>query len=321
MAGRPPKQSIDFAGWNVNIFDCDRKIDKLLDAQGCTGFVIYFFLCQRAYGSNGYYYSWCYDDAATTAKKIGGGAGAQSVEETVRFCLQTGLFDNRLFDRWKILTSRGIQKRYMQVALTRTYKSVISEYWLLSREESAGLSFHSIEMNFSPENSNYEGSKLNYAPIKESKVKNSTVQDTTVDSPREGEAPAADPPSAPPAAVPYHEIMDLYNSVCKSFLQIRAITGIRKKAVCERFNFYGSIQIFKDLFQKVEASDFLKGQNKRNWVADFDWLMDAENMNKTLEGKYDNRAKSTKQQSSGTYEATYDPEEIEALLDKEYFTE
>lgn len=50
MAGRPPKKGIDYAGWSVDIFDNDPKIDKLLDARGWEGFGIYFYLCQRAYG-------------------------------------------------------------------------------------------------------------------------------------------------------------------------------------------------------------------------------------------------------------------------------
>ena len=33
MAGRP-KQGIDYSGWSVDIFDGDKKIDKLLDAKG-----------------------------------------------------------------------------------------------------------------------------------------------------------------------------------------------------------------------------------------------------------------------------------------------
>lgn len=173
MAGRPPKVGLDFVGWDVNVFFNDRKIDKLMDAQGCVGFVIYFYLCLMAYGSNGYYCSWCYDDAATTAKKIGGGAGAKSVEETVRYCLQLGLFDQGLFDRWNILTSRGIQKRYMQVALTRTNKTVISEYWLLNDEESAGLDFCTLNSNFPPKNANYDPKKSN---LSGSKVKYSKVQ-------------------------------------------------------------------------------------------------------------------------------------------------
>ena len=66
VSGRP-KQGIDYAGWSVDIFDGDKKIDKLLDAKGWKGFGIYFFLCQRAYKVNGYFYEWGYDDCATTA--------------------------------------------------------------------------------------------------------------------------------------------------------------------------------------------------------------------------------------------------------------
>ena len=63
MAGRPPKKGIDYAGWSVDIFDNDTKIDKLLEARGWEGFGIYFYLCQRAYGGEGYFYRWSYDDS------------------------------------------------------------------------------------------------------------------------------------------------------------------------------------------------------------------------------------------------------------------
>ena len=72
MAGRP-KQGIDYSGWSVDIFDGDKKIDKLLDAKGWKGFGIYFFLCQRAYKVNGYFY------AMTTVQRQQGGWAAASV--------------------------------------------------------------------------------------------------------------------------------------------------------------------------------------------------------------------------------------------------
>ena len=43
MAGRP-KRGIAYAAWDVDIFENDTKIDELLDAQGWTGFAIYFYL-------------------------------------------------------------------------------------------------------------------------------------------------------------------------------------------------------------------------------------------------------------------------------------
>ena len=134
MAGKPKKR-IDYAGWSVDIFSTDTKIDKLLDAQGWIGFGVYFYLCQMAFGSEGYFYEWCYDLCATTARKMGGGVCAGTVKETVDYCLQIGLFDKGLFDRWGVLTSRGIQRSYLLVLKSKNRKGteIIEEYWLLDK--------------------------------------------------------------------------------------------------------------------------------------------------------------------------------------------
>lgn len=166
MAGRPPKKGIDYAGWSVGIFDNDTKIDKLLDAHGWNGFGIYFYLCQRAYGGEGYFYQWSYDDCASTSRKMGGGIGSGTVRETVGYCLQIGLFDKGLFDRWGVLTSRGIQRRYWAVVKERDVRTVIADYWLLQDKECKGL----IKMSL---NTNYPEGNTNYPSIKESKVKES----------------------------------------------------------------------------------------------------------------------------------------------------
>lgn len=132
MAGKFKKR-IDYAGWNVDIFSNDAKIDRLLDAQGWKGFGVYFYLCQMAFGGEGYYYPWCYDLCATIARKMGGGMGAYTVAESVKACLQIGLFDKRLFEEWGILTSKGIQNSYLVVLRNknRSGTELIKEYWLL----------------------------------------------------------------------------------------------------------------------------------------------------------------------------------------------
>jgi len=186
MAGRPPKESIDYAGWDVNIFDSDTKIDKLMEGQGCAGFVVYFFLCQRAYGSNGYFYKWTCDDAATTAKKIGGGVGSESVINTINLCLRIGLFDSDLYARHKIITSRGIQKRFVTVIKDRKHKTVIKEYWLLEKEdECEGLVKVALKPPdktiMTPVNSikhPHNSIKHPDNAVKDSKVKDSKVKDS-----------------------------------------------------------------------------------------------------------------------------------------------
>ncbi len=171
MAGRP-KQGIDYAGWSVDIFDGDKKIDKLLDAKAWKGFGIYFFLCQRAYKTNGYYYEWGYDDCATTARKMGGGINSGTVKETVDYCLQVDLFDKRLFDEWGVLTSRGIQRRFWAVLSERRSKTVYQEYWLLKSEECKGLVKVSLKSDVQPTNSNVQSANDDMSPIKKSKVNN-----------------------------------------------------------------------------------------------------------------------------------------------------
>ena len=89
------------------------------------------------------------------------------------------------------------------------------------------------------------------------------------------------------------QIADLYNDTCVSFPQVKTLSEKRKKAIKARLKKY-SLDDFKTLFIKAEASDFLKGANKRNWSATFDWLIEDGNMAKVLDGNYDN-----KQQTSG----------------------
>ena len=116
---------------------------------------------------------------------------------------------------------------------------------------------------------------------------NSTVPNSTVPNHTE---PDTTPPdnkpldSSPP--VPYEKIRELFNSTCPSFAKVLGINGKRKIAVAARWKEHPDLDFFKEYFERVEASDFLKGKNDRNWKATFDWLMNAANMDKVREGKY-----------------------------------
>ena len=86
----------------------------------------------------------------------------------------------------------------------------------------------------------------------------------------------------------YQEIVDMYNDTCVSFPTLRALSDARKKAIGARLKTY-SVDDFKLMFEKAEASSFLKGKNDRNWSATFDWMIKDSNMAKILDGNYDNR--------------------------------
>lgn len=118
-----------------------------------------------------------------------------------------------------------------------------------------------------------------------------TVQNSTVpnqpNSTEQNSTPPNDESSAPSSPVPYEKIRELFNTTCPSFSKVMGINGKRKVAVSARWGEHPDLDFFESYFKRVEASDFLKGVNDRNWKANFDWLMNAANMDKVREGKYD----------------------------------
>lgn len=108
---------------------------------------------------------------------------------------------------------------------------------------------------------------------------------------------------------PFSEIQLLWNEICVSYDKLQGIEGARKKAVGDRWKHYKSLDIFRKLFEKAQASSFLKTSSYRGWKADFDWLMKAENFEKALSGKYDNDR--PPQNKSGTSRAGNNPSDYE----------
>lgn len=111
-------------------------------------------------------------------------------------------------------------------------------------------------------------------------------QPTITNQPKPTDQPhAAD--AAPP--VPYEKIRELFNSTCLSLSKVVGINGERKTSVAARWKEHPDLDWWAAYFRRVEASAFLKGNNDRKWKAKFDWLINAANMNKVLEGNYDGR--------------------------------
>ena len=99
--------------------------------------------------------------------------------------------------------------------------------------------------------------------------------------------------------VDYELIVRMYNDTCVSFPRITTLSDARKKAIKARLNKY-SIEDIQRAFNLAEASDFLKGNNGRNWSANFDWIIKDTNIAKILDGNYNNHG-STQGSSTKTY--------------------
>lgn len=78
--------------------------------------------------------------------------------------------------------------------------------------------------------------------------------------------------------------------------RVTLLTDARKALVRARLAEYDNdITVLRLAIDKIIASSYANGENPRNWVATFDWLMTQENLVKTLEGNYDNALRRTKQ--------------------------
>ena len=99
--------------------------------------------------------------------------------------------------------------------------------------------------------------------------------------------------------IDYKGIVAAFNSICVSFPSVKALSDARKKAIKARLKSY-SLDDFKTLFEKAEASSFLKGKNNSNWSATFDWLIKDSNMAKVLDGNYDDKPVTYRQTGKST---------------------
>lgn len=104
----------------------------------------------------------------------------------------------------------------------------------------------------------------------------------------------------PAEKIPFAEIKNLWNSTCTGFARLVVISDNRRNKIRNRVAEMGGVEkalpIIKTIFEKAQASSFLKGDNKRGWKASFDWFFENDkNWVKVFEGNYDEKPAGTPQ--------------------------
>jgi hypothetical protein len=111
------KTGIDYFPFDIDFFQ-DEKIQFVSARFGTRGEAITIRLLCKLY-RNGYYYTWDEDTALLFAKSVGDGCSDSCVNDVVYELVKRGFFDKGIFDTFSILTSRGIQKRYLEAGKRR----------------------------------------------------------------------------------------------------------------------------------------------------------------------------------------------------------
>jgi hypothetical protein len=125
MAGRPAKQGIDYFPIDVGFFT-DVKVRKISRACGASSTSILICLLCNIYKDDGYYILWDEDLPFVIADTVGVSEGA--VKEVLLKALQVEFFSRDMYEKYNILTSNGIQKRFFLATYQRKETSIIKDY-------------------------------------------------------------------------------------------------------------------------------------------------------------------------------------------------
>lgn len=135
---------LDFFNLDVNIFS-DAKIIKLMHRYGPLGFMSYLLILTHVF-MNGYFLEASTDDLAYILLNGIGGKyinGKNKLQEIILYLAYIDLIDKDLLNQ-NIITSRGIQKRFLVATRSRKNQD-LSKYWLLDDIEDSTEIFEEVK--------------------------------------------------------------------------------------------------------------------------------------------------------------------------------
>ncbi len=187
---RPIKESLAYFPLDADFFS-DRKIRRLLKAFGGKGVTIYIYVLCEVYRNTGYFLQYDRFYIQDISDALGEGFNKNLVSDVINFALNTGLFDKKIFDSYCVLTSAGIQKRYLSAkesSAKRTFSvnEIFPQYCCIdeSDEPEDSAEFYGELRGITPLNEEERGNiplnGVSPQKEKESKVNKSKEKETNV---------------------------------------------------------------------------------------------------------------------------------------------
>lgn len=228
----------------------------------------------------GYYCDWNDDVALMFIQLPWLSVGVNVVSEIINAMFRRDILSKEMYEKYGILTSEYIQEVYFTAVSRRKKISAKKEYLLVNADKiSDNVNIIAQNVNIISENVDILKQR------KEKEIKGNKK--------KEG-SPSLD----------YQMIIDNFNRQCSRLSRVEKITDTRRQAIKRAVN--KGVDLFA-LFDKVKSSDFLNGKNDRGWTASFDWILKPSNLQKIMEGNYNNR-QPDKPQIYSNQNASYDLE-------------
>ncbi len=133
---RSEKPGIRYFSVDVDIL-ADRKVRRVMAACGPSAMAVILRLLCDIYGDRGYYAQADDDFFFDAADALG--MTPEAVRDAAQSCVRSGFFDAGMWERFGILTSRRVQRNYLDATRKRHRNNVIlPEYLLLGEAEVFG---------------------------------------------------------------------------------------------------------------------------------------------------------------------------------------
>jgi len=161
---RKIKQGLDYFPHNCIL---DDDLEYIIAEHHEIGYYVYFRLLEKIYHDEGYYMLANKRNIILYANKIN--VDISIINVIINSCLDEGLFNKNLFINHNILTSSGIQDRYIEAVTRRKEVYFISDYLLLDIED-VNIKLKNVNINYLNADKSTQ-SKVNKSKVDKSKVK------------------------------------------------------------------------------------------------------------------------------------------------------
>ena len=176
------KEGIGYFSFDTDFFHADKKVKLIKSEFGSKGVTILIYALCAIYSDKGYYAEWGEDDCYLWSEDLGCDCSPNLIGEVINRCVKRGIFDEEVFNVSGVLTSHGIQIRFLKAASKRERIKIIKEYALFDLEElKEGMrnkvNFFSLKVASSSQKVASSSQKVASSnQSKESKVKESKVK-------------------------------------------------------------------------------------------------------------------------------------------------
>jgi len=149
---RPQKIGLDYFPVDTNISD-DDKIFYIESEHGIVGFGVFIKLLTKIY-DNSYFIEWNKFRQNVFARKFN--VDINIVLDVVNVALECGLFDEKSYKDYTILTSSAIQNRYLKAVSRRSNVDLVEEFCLIDINEHSNITLAGVNVY-----NNYDSALIN----------------------------------------------------------------------------------------------------------------------------------------------------------------